>query len=143
MTLAAAARRHWPEYLMEAAGLGLFMLAASAFATLLEHPASPVHQGSGQGDETAAVIIHMNANGFEPSSVSIKRGDTVSFINDDAEPHWPASGLHPTHMICPGFDALHGLATGETFRYRFEKSETCPLHDHLNPSLKGVITVEQ
>jgi aquaporin Z len=32
---------HWPEYLMEAAGLGLFMLAASAMATLLEHPASP------------------------------------------------------------------------------------------------------
>ena len=35
---------HWPEYLMEAAGLGLFMLSACAFTVLLEHPASPVHQ---------------------------------------------------------------------------------------------------
>jgi aquaporin Z len=35
-------RRHWPEYLMEAAGLGLFMLSAASFATLLEHPMSPV-----------------------------------------------------------------------------------------------------
>lgn len=34
---------HWPEYLMEAAGLGLFMVAACAFTILLEHPASPVH----------------------------------------------------------------------------------------------------
>lgn len=34
--------RHWPEYLMEAAGLGLFMLSAVAFATVIEHPASPV-----------------------------------------------------------------------------------------------------
>ncbi|MEO5960205.1 MAG: aquaporin [Opitutaceae bacterium] len=33
---------HWPEYLIEAAGLGLFMISASGFATLLEHPASPV-----------------------------------------------------------------------------------------------------
>lgn len=34
-------RSHWPEYLTEAAGLGLFMLSASAFAALLFHPASP------------------------------------------------------------------------------------------------------
>jgi aquaporin Z len=37
-------RQHWPEYLMEAAGLGLFMLSAATFATLLEHPMSPVRQ---------------------------------------------------------------------------------------------------
>lgn len=35
---------HWPEYLMEAWGLGLFMLLACSFGVLLEHPASPVHQ---------------------------------------------------------------------------------------------------
>lgn len=37
-----ALRRHWPEYLMEAAGLGLFMLSACLFGTLLEHPGSPL-----------------------------------------------------------------------------------------------------
>src|SRR2546428_13518921 len=37
-------RRHWPESLMEAAGLGLFMISAAVFATLFEHPASPIHQ---------------------------------------------------------------------------------------------------
>jgi aquaporin Z len=39
-----ALKHHWPEYLMEAAGLGLFMLSACIFATILEHPASPVPQ---------------------------------------------------------------------------------------------------
>jgi aquaporin Z len=34
-------RRHWPEYLIEAAALGTFMLSACAFTVLLEHPASP------------------------------------------------------------------------------------------------------
>src|SRR5882724_5960982 len=35
-------RAHWPEYGIEAAGLGLFMVSACVFGTLLEHPASPV-----------------------------------------------------------------------------------------------------
>jgi aquaporin Z len=39
-----ALRRHWPEYLIEAAGLGLFMVSACLFGTLLEHPGSPVRQ---------------------------------------------------------------------------------------------------
>ena len=37
-------RDHWPEYLMEAFGLGTFMVSACMFGTLLEHPGSPVHQ---------------------------------------------------------------------------------------------------
>jgi aquaporin Z len=41
---AAALRAHWPEYLMEAAGLGLFMLSACLFTALLEHPASPLRR---------------------------------------------------------------------------------------------------
>lgn len=39
-----ALRQHWPEYLMEAAGLGMFMVSACLFATILEYPASPVRQ---------------------------------------------------------------------------------------------------
>jgi aquaporin Z len=35
-------RLHWPEYLMESAELALYMFVACAFATLLQHPASPV-----------------------------------------------------------------------------------------------------
>ncbi len=33
---------HWFEYLIEASGLGLFMIAASAFACLVFHPDSPL-----------------------------------------------------------------------------------------------------
>jgi aquaporin Z len=38
---------HWPEYLAEAAGLALFMVVASACSSLIDHPASPVHQAIG------------------------------------------------------------------------------------------------
>ncbi|HUK45994.1 MAG TPA: aquaporin [Terriglobales bacterium] len=37
-------RSHWPEYLMEAGELAFFMFSVCTFATLLQHPASPVRQ---------------------------------------------------------------------------------------------------
>lgn len=39
----AALRRHWPEYLMEAALLGAFMVAACLATVALEHPGSALH----------------------------------------------------------------------------------------------------
>jgi aquaporin Z len=35
-------RKHWPEYAIEAIGLGLFMVSACTFGTLLAHPESPL-----------------------------------------------------------------------------------------------------
>lgn len=40
-SMLTALRTHWPEYLMEAAGLGIFMVAACLSAALLEYPGSP------------------------------------------------------------------------------------------------------
>jgi aquaporin Z len=37
-----ALREHWPEYLMEAACLGVFMISAGLFTAILEYPNSPV-----------------------------------------------------------------------------------------------------
>lgn len=36
-------RQHWPEYLMEAAGLGLFMVSAAVVTSAFEYPKSPLH----------------------------------------------------------------------------------------------------
>ncbi len=37
-------KQHWPEYVLEATQLGIFMIAVCVFRTLLEHPDSPVRQ---------------------------------------------------------------------------------------------------
>jgi aquaporin Z len=34
--------KHWPEYAMEAAELGIFMISACVFTVLLQHPNSPI-----------------------------------------------------------------------------------------------------
>ena len=40
----SAATSHWPEYLIEAACLGIFMVSACSFSVLLQHPGSIVRQ---------------------------------------------------------------------------------------------------
>ena len=40
-----ALKNHWPEYLMEGAELGLFMISACVFTVVLFHPVSPIAQG--------------------------------------------------------------------------------------------------
>src|SRR5437870_1664697 len=40
----SAASSHWPEYLIEAACLGLFMVSACSFTVLLQHPGSILRQ---------------------------------------------------------------------------------------------------
>ena len=87
-------------------------------------------------------LVRMTDSGFSPSSLAIKTGESVTFVNDSDTLRWPASGMHPTHLICPGFDALRGLAKGETYSFTFNVVKVCPFHDHLNPSLHGSITVQ-
>ncbi|HEY9619072.1 MAG TPA: aquaporin [Crinalium sp.] len=43
-------KKHLPEYLMEAALLGLFMISAGVFTILFEYPNSPVYQAIANGD---------------------------------------------------------------------------------------------
>ncbi len=62
-------RLHWPEYLMEASELGLYMFLTCGFATLVRHPDSPLRHalpsdtarrglmGSGMGLAIIAIIM--------------------------------------------------------------------------------------
>ncbi len=86
--------------------------------------------------------VHMKSTGFEPAELSIHPGDMVEFVNDDTVAHQPASGMHPTHQICAGFDAMAGVAPGSSYSFKFTIAKECPMHDHLNPTLKGKITVK-
>src|SRR6266542_1058066 len=51
-----ALKTHWPEYLLEATELGLFMISACAFAVLLYHPLSPLAEDF-QNDATRRVLM--------------------------------------------------------------------------------------
>lgn len=96
----------------------------------------------GDNEESGATIISMTANGFEPSSITVKAGTTVTFINNDLGQRWPASAFHPTHTQLPGFDSLGAVAPGGSYSFTFEKKGKWNFHDHLFPAMFGSVTVE-
>ena len=49
-------RKNWALYLIEAWGLGVFMVSACIFATLLEHPDSPARAALDNGDLRRALM---------------------------------------------------------------------------------------
>ncbi len=94
-----ALRRHWPEYLMEAAGLGMFMISACVFATILEYPGSPVHQAvpdSFLRRIVMGIVMGLTAIGiiFSPwgkqSGAHINPSITVSFFRLGKIEPWDA-----------------------------------------------------
>lgn len=75
--------------------------------------------------------IIISPDGVSAHNLMVKAGDRVTFINQDSILHWPAAGTHPTHNLCPGFDALKGLKQGESYAFTFNETGICPFHDHL------------
>ena len=102
--------------------------------------------------------VEITANGFSPSAIKVKAGDTVTWTNNDSAPHWPATAAHPTHTVYPGsdinkcgtaaqsgiFDACKGLAQGESYSFKFDQVGTWKYHDHVKPVAPffGIVTVE-
>ncbi len=87
--------------------------------------------------------ISMTETGFEPSEVSVSAFSTITFRNDDIVPRWPASNLHPTHEEYAEFDPLKEIGPGESWTFTPQKSGVWKFHDHLNPHMRGTLTVKE
>lgn len=98
----------------------------------------------------AGATVRITESGFSPSTVTIKLGETVTWVNDDTGIHWPASAAHPTHTVYPegggcigsAFDACTGLRQGESWSFTFNQAGSWDYHDHLKPGFFGKVIVE-
>lgn len=94
-------------------------------------------------DTTGATLIQMLSSGFSPETINVTRGTRVCFVNDDTEPRWPASNIHPTHEIYSDFDPKTPVRAGDTWCFTFTKPGMWKFHDHLLPEFVGTVTVQQ
>lgn len=86
------------------------------------------------------VTIDADGN-FSPGSAKVKKDEKVIWTNRSQRSVWPASALHPTHQVYPGFDALRGIGFGEEYSFKFDRLGAWIYHDHLNPSKTGTVEV--
>jgi aquaporin Z len=91
--------RHWPEYMIEGVCLGLFMISACAFSTLLEYPASPVRASLMNGEVrrfliglamgTTAILLIYSPMG-QRSGAHMNPATTLTFYRLGKVERWDA-----------------------------------------------------
>jgi plastocyanin len=92
------------------------------------------------GHETNQALkneILMENNTFKPDNITIKVGDTITWINNDSYGH---------KIIASNGEFNSGnryIASGKTFSFTFTKEGTYFYTDESHPSMKGTITVSK
>ena len=99
---------------------------------------------------TKESVITYTDDGYSPSALEIKAGETVTFKNESQQSMWPASAMHPAHKEYPttggclgsAFDACMGVQPGDDWSFKFDIAGNWKYHDHLSPKNFGAIIVK-
>ncbi len=89
-------------------------------------------QGSGGEQTTSQVEIKDMA--FNPPTMTISAGATVTWVNQDKEAH-TVDGTKEVFHSKP-------LGTGDKFAHTYKKAGTFPYYCKLHPQMKGEIIVK-
>jgi plastocyanin len=80
---------------------------------------------------------------FKPNPMPVSVGDTVTWTNDDSQPHTVTSGQngHPDGKFnsSPNLTAL--IAPGQTFEHKFTEAGQYPYYCALHPNMVGTVSV--
>ena len=124
-------------------------LAAAVACGGSDSPTAPSDSGGGSSgggtvSDTATITISA-AGAVSPSTVTIRQGGRVTFVNSDSRAHDMSSDPHPTHEDCPAIDQAGFLSPNQSRTTgNLNVVRTCGFHDHNEPgnaALQGRITV--
>ncbi len=119
--------------------LTLFALVLGAVYFFVNNSGSKTKVISFESD----VVVKMGNDEYAPQSFTIKKGAKVTFLNDADSLRWPASDLHPSHLIYPEFDQKQPIEKGQSWTFQFDKVGEWGYHDHLAPYITGTIKVTE
>lgn len=108
-------------------------------STLVPIGGAPPTEIPTQAPEITTVKI--NSGGFSPQQITIKKGEAVTWINDDTMQHQVNSAPHPEHTDYSPLNSIGLLNSGAQKSLTFPDAGTYHYHDHLNPQLFGAVVV--
>lgn len=127
----------------------IFIFSVIAVVLLSGCASQPQGNGGGQNNGSTGGTnnatdhrVAIKNSAFDPSSVTVKSGDTVTWVNEDSTQHLVASDPHPTHTDLPGLQS-GSLSQGQSYTFTFVKVGTFGYHCHLHPSMKGTVVVQE
>jgi plastocyanin len=105
--------------------------AATDPTTVPAETTAPAESTTPAPNSTTTVDIRDHA--FNPAQLNVAPGTTVTFVNNDTEPHTATAdnGLFDTGVLEPG----------SSFDVFFDGSGTVPYHCELHPHMQGSIVV--
>ena len=95
-------------------------------------------------ESNVSTITYTNS-GFSPQSLTVKSGDSVSWVNDSNSKVQVGSDNHPTHTAnqeLTGGQFIIELAPGESKTVQLDSSGEWGYHNHQQPGETGKIIVE-
>src|ERR671919_1683021 len=96
----------------------------------------------GEGGGTSVSIVpgssSLTTDAYQPNPVQVAVGDTVTWTNDDAQPHTATSGQNATPDGT--FDSSI-MAPGATFEHTFTEAGEYPYFCLLHPNMVGTVSV--
>lgn len=117
-------------------GLAVIVVLIVAVSAVL------VVQNSKQTSATPIASVQITGNAFSPSTIRIKKNQSVTWTNGDTTTHKVASDPYPSQTILPGLDSSV-LNQNDAYTFTFEKTGTYTYHDALNPTaFRGTVIVE-
>ncbi len=84
-------------------------------------------------ERNATHTVTISATSFQPPMLTVKRGETVVWVNKDPFPH--------TATAAGDFDS-GSIKAGGSWKHRFAKAGDHPYTCTLHPNMKGTIRVE-
>jgi plastocyanin len=112
----------WGQVVMKKLLLPFVALAVLAVGAA---PATPA--------ATATKTVQIKRSSFSPTTVTIRTGDTVRWVNSDSQNHQVVS--NNGSFVSPI------LGPGRVYSHRFDASGTFRYHDGLNAAIRGVVKV--
>jgi plastocyanin len=98
--------------------------------------------GGGGTSTTTGTTVKLDAANFLQESITIKQGESLTFINETASPHVIANGTWEDGAAQPGAESgapsvnvnipAHGRATTPPFETAGTFKLYCPIHPNMN-----------
>ena len=110
--------------------------------TISDNMANNASAASGGNSVTIAPGSSTPSNGkfFEPETLTVSKGSTVTWTNGDSTLHTVTSGSAESGNSGTEFDSSY-LAAGKTFQHPFSTSGTFDYYCTLHPYMKGKVVV--
>jgi plastocyanin len=88
-------------------------------------------------EETPPAAVTITSGGFSPSTIVVKKGGDIVWMNEDTKPHSITGDQEDLGLKTP-----EPIEQGESYSFVFDETGTYTYHDPTDPTFRATVVVE-